>query len=71
MKTRFVINLGICVLAALAARSYVPSAWAQAPRYEAEPGWPKPDPDHWVLGGLGGVCVDAQDHVLRTSWRAS
>jgi DNA-binding beta-propeller fold protein YncE len=64
MKKRFLINLGICVLAVLAAQSYVPSAWAQAPRYEAEPGWPKPYPDHWVLGGLGGVCVDAQDHVL-------
>jgi hypothetical protein len=23
-----------------------------------------PLPDQWVLGGLGGVCVDAQDHVL-------
>ena len=26
--------------------------------------WPKPLPNRWVLGGLGGVCVDAQDHVL-------
>jgi hypothetical protein len=21
-------------------------------------------PNRWVLGGLGGVCVDAQDHVV-------
>jgi sugar lactone lactonase YvrE len=35
-----------------------------APRYEADVKWPKPLPDRWVLGGLGGLCVDAQDHVL-------
>ena len=33
-------------------------------KYEADPSWPKPLPNRWVLGGLGGVCVDAQDHVL-------
>jgi sugar lactone lactonase YvrE len=33
-------------------------------RYEADLSWPKPLPNRWVLGGLGGVCVDAQDHVL-------
>jgi hypothetical protein len=35
-----------------------------APRYEVDAAWPKPLPDRWVLGGLGGVCVDAQDHVV-------
>jgi len=39
-------------------------AFAQAPRYEVDLTWPKPLPDRWVLGGLGGVCVDAQDHVF-------
>ena len=35
-----------------------------APRYQADVNWPKPLPNRWVLGGLGGVCVDAQDHVF-------
>jgi streptogramin lyase len=35
-----------------------------APRYEADIFWPKPLPNNWVLGGLGGVCVDNQDHVF-------
>ena len=39
-------------------------AWAQSVKYEIDPSWPKPLPDKWVLGGLGGLCVDAQDHVL-------
>src|SRR5260221_677352 len=44
--------------------SFLSHAQTAAPRYEADLSWPKPLPDRWVLGGLGGVCVDAQDHVL-------
>ena len=39
-------------------------AQAPIPLYAVDPSWPKPLPNQWVLGGLGGVCVDAQDHVL-------
>jgi DNA-binding beta-propeller fold protein YncE len=39
-------------------------AQATAPRYEVDTTWPKPFPDRWVIGGLGGVCVDGKDHVL-------
>src|SRR5947207_4983 len=34
------------------------------PKYEVDRSWPKPFPDRWVIGGLGGLCVDGQDHVL-------
>jgi sugar lactone lactonase YvrE len=57
----------MCAVAAVAAAiAYAPASQAQnrAPRYEADLAWPKPLPHRWVLGGLGGVCVDAQDHVL-------
>jgi len=40
------------------------SAQKGAVRYEADLYWPKPLPNQWALGGLGGVCVDANDHVL-------
>jgi hypothetical protein len=39
-------------------------AQTAATKFEADLSWPKPLPDKWVLGGLGGLCVDAQDHVL-------
>jgi sugar lactone lactonase YvrE len=39
-------------------------AQAHAPRYEVDLSWPKPLPERWIIGGLGGVCVDARDHVL-------
>jgi hypothetical protein len=35
----------------------------QAPIFEVDPFWPKPLPNHWVLGASVGVWVDAQDHV--------
>ena len=35
----------------------------QAPRFEVDPLWPKPLPNHWLLGMTIGVAVDAQDHV--------
>ena len=35
----------------------------QAPRFEVDPMWPRPLPNHWLLGSTIGVSVDAQDHV--------
>src|SRR3982751_3018697 len=36
----------------------------QAPTFEVDPFWPKPLPNHWVLGNVIGVGVDANDHVF-------
>ena len=38
-------------------------ASASAPRFEVDPFWPKPLPNHWILGSTIGVSVDFQDHV--------
>jgi DNA-binding beta-propeller fold protein YncE len=35
-----------------------------APRFEVDPQWPKPLPNHWVLGNVIGVGVDDRDHVF-------
>lgn len=45
-------------VAAAQARSAV-----QAPRFEVDPLWPKPLPNHWLLGSTIGVSVDAGDNV--------
>ena len=34
-----------------------------APSFEVDPFWPKPLPNHWVLGSTIGVSVDSRDHV--------
>ena len=33
------------------------------PKYEVDPFWAKL-PNNWVVGPLGGACVDARDHVF-------
>lgn len=35
----------------------------QVPKFEVDPLWPKPLPNHWVLGSVTGVAVDRDDHI--------
>ena len=35
-----------------------------APKFVVDPLWPKPMPNHWILGSAVGVAVDAHDHVF-------
>jgi DNA-binding beta-propeller fold protein YncE len=37
---------------------------ANAPRFEVDPLWPKPLPNHWILGMVIGVGIDSKDHVF-------
>jgi DNA-binding beta-propeller fold protein YncE len=67
MTTRMLIRLATCTALAISAQCLCPSsprAQAAPPQYEVDPSWPKPLPGRWINGGLGGVCVDARDHVL-------
>ena len=36
---------------------------AQVPTFQVDPLWPKPLPNHWILGSVTGVWVDAKDHI--------
>ena len=36
---------------------------AMAPIFEVDPLWPKPFPNHWLLGSTIGVAVDSRDHI--------
>jgi DNA-binding beta-propeller fold protein YncE len=71
MKRNFYIGaIFLALVAALAAGSVVleKKATAQAaevlaPRFEVDPLWPKPLPNHWVQGMSVGVSVDSRDHI--------
>lgn len=41
----------------------VHAAAVQAPMFEIDPYFPKPLPNHWVLGSTIGVSTDSNDHV--------
>ena len=44
-------------------RSTVEAAGPMAPRFEVDPMWPKPLPNHWVIGATIGLGIDAKDNV--------
>ncbi len=61
---------GIALVATLAVsstilsrRATVHAAAVTAPRFEVDPLWPKPLPNHWILGQTIGVSVDGNDHI--------
>jgi DNA-binding beta-propeller fold protein YncE len=66
LRGRFVLVLvvltasGVLVARELAGQS---RNSVQAPYFEVDPLWPKPLPNHWVLGSTIGVSVDERDHV--------
>src|SRR5712692_5345822 len=71
-KHHFLIGTGlVTLLAALGAGQYAldrtvaaqAKTAIQAPRFEVDPMWPKPLPNHWLLGATIGVSIDAQDNV--------
>src|ERR1700693_4954483 len=71
MKRSYYIGVGfLALLAALGfgssvirQKATVEAAGVQAPRFEVDPMWPKPLPNHWIMGNTIGVSVDSKDHI--------
>ncbi len=55
-----------CVAAAalIAAPALAPTAYAgDIPTFTVDAAWPKPLPNNWILGQVGGITVDLQGHI--------
>jgi DNA-binding beta-propeller fold protein YncE len=71
MKRNLGIGAGVIAVAIalgtgsimLEKRAVVEAAGVQAPKFEVDPMWPKPLPNHWITGNVIGLSVDAQDHI--------
>jgi DNA-binding beta-propeller fold protein YncE len=48
------ILLGCCALATRA---------QEVPKYRVEPFWPQQLPNNWIMGQIGGLAVDREDHI--------
>ena len=35
----------------------------EIPTFAVDPSWPKPLPNNWILGQVGGITVDPQGHI--------
>ena len=70
MKNRDLVTAG-AVLATLVALGCAEKALdgaaqaqgKQAPMFEVDPFWPRPLPNHWILGSTIGIGVDSRDHI--------
>jgi DNA-binding beta-propeller fold protein YncE len=56
--------LGVCQVVLDRKAAAEGQSTVQAPMFEVDPFWPRPLPNHWVLGSSVGVTVDARDHVF-------
>jgi len=71
MRRKWYLGAGLAALivmlgagsSLLSRKAVVQAAGVQAPRFEVDPLWPKPLPNHWILGQTIGVSVDANDHI--------
>src|SRR5436189_580666 len=63
MRRHALRRIALAGAAALLCAHAAVSAETMAPSFEVDPFWPKPLPNHWVLGSTIGVSVDSRDHV--------
>ena len=54
------ISFGVIAVPPLAAQT---TREVKVPEFKVDPYWPKPLPDRWETGQLGGVCVDSKNDV--------
>ena len=86
---RMILAVAVCVagwtVAVLAQTADQTGGQPQrVPVFRVDPAWPKPLPNHWIVGAVVGVAVDGRDHVwivhrpstlqpneTRSIWRAA
>ena len=58
------VALGAAVAALLGVVALSPpSVAADPPQFQVDPFWPKPLPNNWLFGQIGGLAVDSNDHL--------
>ncbi len=62
MKTiRRAIRFGFLAVICVASPQH--SVAGDVPAFRVDPFWPKPLPNNWIFGEIGGIAVDRHDHV--------
>ena len=59
-------TISICIAAVLLIGAQLHPRTARAgeiPTFAVDPSWPKPLPNNWILGQVGGITVDPQGHI--------
>jgi DNA-binding beta-propeller fold protein YncE len=72
--TRWLEVAGLCLAGVLAGCGQAENATPvgrSAPKFEVDPLWPRPLPNHWLIGSTIGIAVDSRDHVWVIHTRSS
>jgi hypothetical protein len=68
-RARWMVSVA-CITACAAAFSQTKSPRKEVsdrvPTFRVDPSWPKPLPNHWIVGAVAGIAVDKRDHVWIT-----
>ena len=57
------VVIGLCLLGVYVALGYVGLEAQGTPNYVYDPGWPKPLPNKWKMGGVTGLAVAPDDTI--------
>ena len=60
------LMLCVAVLTVSSTRVHGQAARAATPTFKVDPSWPLEMPNHWIMGAVTGVFVDAKQHVWIT-----
>ena len=53
----------LCIASAILISAPPLTCASEIPTFAVEPSWPKPLPNNWILGQVGGITVDSQGHI--------
>jgi hypothetical protein len=57
-----ILSLSLLVAAFIGTTASRPASADDIPTFAVDPSWPKPLPNNWILGQVGGITVDWQGH---------
>ena len=55
--------ISACFTAAMLVAAPASSFAGDIPTFAVDASWPKPLPNNWIIGQVGGITVDSKDHV--------
>src|SRR3569833_4178390 len=62
-RARHAFSITISAFVTAAALIAAPARAADVPTFAVDASWPKPLPNNWILGQVGGIPVDWQGHI--------
>src|SRR3954453_12944351 len=60
----YAASLALALVGGLGTPLLLAQSISNPPIMAVDPNWPKPLPNAWVTGQVGGTCIDSQDHVF-------